>query len=142
MSLYWVAILMTVGSNVVYHVAQRATNPRVDPLVSLLFTYVTAALCTLAAIPLFGRGEPWREAVAQVNWAAYLLGAGIVVLELGFLLAYRAGWNITLAAVYSNVAVGLLLLPVGVFFFGERPSPVNLAGVGFALVGIWLMSRR
>ena len=42
----------------------------------------------------------------ELNWASYALGLVVVLLEVGFLLAYRAGWKISLAAVYSNVAVG------------------------------------
>ena len=32
--------------------------------------------------------------------------------ELGFLLAYRSGWNLGVAALYSNAATALVLLPV------------------------------
>jgi len=37
--------------------------------------------------------------VRQLNWASYLLAFSIVGLEVGFLLVYRSGWNLGIAAV-------------------------------------------
>ncbi|AST56348.1 membrane protein [Thermoanaerobacterium thermosaccharolyticum] len=36
---------------------------------------------------------------------------------MGFLLAYRVGWDISLGAIVSDVSVTLLLIPIGVIFF-------------------------
>jgi multidrug transporter EmrE-like cation transporter len=61
-------------------------------------------------------------------------------LELGFLLAYRAGWNISLAGLVSNTTVAMLLLPVGLVLFRERLSGINAVGVVVALLGLVLMN--
>jgi hypothetical protein len=76
-----------------------------------------------------------------VNWASFALGLIVVSLELGFLLAYRAGWKVSAAAVYSNVAVGLLLLPIGVWLYRESLTISNGFGIVLAVVGLVLMSR-
>ena len=77
----------------------------------------------------------------QLNWASYALGLVVVLLEVGFLLAYRAGWKISVAAVYSNVAVGLLLLPIGYLFYREALTATNILGIALAVVALVLMSR-
>jgi uncharacterized membrane protein len=69
-------------------------------------------------------------------------GVAIVVLEAGFMLAYRPGWSISVAALYSNAAVALLHLPVGVLVFAEKLDATRGLGLAFALVGLVLLSRR
>jgi multidrug transporter EmrE-like cation transporter len=63
-------------------------------------------------------------------------------LELGFLLAYRAGWPISLAALLANVMVGMLLLPIGLVLLREKLSWVNLLGIAVCLAGIILVNIK
>jgi len=64
------------------------------------------------------------------------------LLEVGFLLAYRAGWNLSLASLASNATAALLLLPIGVLLFRDRPSAVNLMGVAVCLLGLVLINLK
>lgn len=141
MSLYYVAIVMTIAANVAYHLCSKKVEGQISPFVSLAATYGVAFLVCLVCAPIFGLEGGWREHASRLNWASYTLGAAIVLLEVGFILAYRAGWNVSLAALYSNVAVGILLLPVGLFFFGESLSAKQVLGLVFSFFGLFLLSR-
>ncbi len=140
--MFYAPILLTVGSNILYHIFQKVIPANVNPVVSLTITYLAAALATVLLFPLFPLNEGWSSALRRVNWASLALGVSIVGLELGFLLAYRAGWKVSLAGLLSNVAVGLVLLPIGLLFFRERLTGLNLLGVAFSLVGLGLMGLR
>jgi len=70
------------------------------------------------------------------------LGFGILLLELGFLLAYRAGWNLSTAALASNVTVALVLLPIGLLAFREQLNAWNWMGVVLALAAIVLIGKK
>jgi predicted permease len=144
MGFYLGSMILTVISNGVYHLSQRSIHPRVNPLVSLLLTYAVAMAATLVALPFFGeRGEEgWLGQVRSANWASYALGLAAVGLELGFLLAYRSGWRVSIAALVSNALVTLLLVPAGLLFFCEGLDGRRAAGVMLASAGIWLMSGR
>ena len=115
-------MLLTIAANVGYHLSQRSIDAGTNPLVSLQITYAVALLVTCAALPFFPSqtAAPWPAQLRSANWASYALGVAIVGLELGFLLAYRAGWKVGVAALYSNAAVTLLLIPPGILFFQER----------------------
>ena len=78
----------------------------------------------------------------ELNWATFALGFGIVGLELGFLLAYRAGWNLSLGALYSNVMVTVLLLPIGVLVFKETLTGRHWVGLALALSGLMLLGNK
>lgn len=141
MILFYLSIILTILSNVLYHVFQKLTPCNVNPFVTLAVTYAVAMIiCVLIASLSANKGL--SESLRQLNWASFALAFAIVGLELGFLLAYRAGWNISLAAIVSNVAVALILLPVGLLFFKERLSLVNIIGIIICLIGLVMINRK
>lgn len=142
MSLYVLAITMTIVANVGYHLIQRTIRPDLHPLVSLLATYLTALVATAVCWPLLARGATLSEEIGKVGWQSFALGLAVVLLEAGFLLAYRAGWSVSIAALYSNAAVALLLLPFGVLAFSEKLDVTRGVGLALALLGLVLLSRR
>lgn len=57
-------------------------------------------------------------------------------IEFGFLLVYRSGWNLGIAAVLTNVVASLILLPVAVLFFKDKICiENNVAGIFSAFPG-------
>jgi hypothetical protein len=136
-------MLLTVTSNVVYHFSQKGIARDVDPLVSLTATYATALAATLIAVLLFStsnRGYWTTAAWGRINWASYAVGLSAVGLELGFLWAYRAGWKLSFATIYSNALVTMALIPIGLLMFGETMTMRKGAGIVLALSGLWALS--
>jgi uncharacterized membrane protein len=124
-----------------YHIFQKSTPADVNPALSLLVTYGTAAIATLGLF-IFYPPQNLGQDFAKLNWASYALGLGIVGLELGTLLAYRAGWQISLLGLVVNIAAALLLLPIGLLFFREKLTPLNLLGIGLCIFGLILVNWR
>ena len=140
--MFYGAIVITVVSNVLYHLFQKSIPGNVNPMLSLAVTYGVAAIATVALLPLFPlQGELGAE-LRKVNWASVGLGAVIVGLELGFLLAYRAGWNINLASLVANTTVALLLIPLGLVIFREQLTPLNTLGIVLAIAGLILVNFK
>jgi drug/metabolite transporter (DMT)-like permease len=137
---FWLAILLTVLSNVFYHIIQKNTPQQANVVLSLAISYLAAGLICLFLLPLFPIKEGLRQALRDLNWTSVALAFTLVGLEVGFLLAYRAGWTISLAGLVSNATVAMLLLPVGLIFFRERLSGVNMLGAFVAVVGLVLMN--
>ena len=138
--MFWLAILLTVLSNVFYHIIQKNTPQQANVVLSLAVSYLVAGLICLLLLPMFPIKEGMRQALRDLNWTSVALAFTLVGLEVGFLLAYRAGWTISLAGLVSNATVAMLLLPVGLIFFRERLSGVNLLGAVVAVVGLVLMN--
>jgi multidrug transporter EmrE-like cation transporter len=135
---------MAVGvvSSILYHVAQRSIPAGAPPLLSLLVSYGVAIVGTLALLPFFPVPSPLGRGFRQLNWASVAIGVTIVGVELGFLLAYRAGWRISVGAAVSNAAVAALLVPVGLLAYGERLSGVNVFGLLLCVAGLFLAMAR
>ncbi len=140
--MYYGAIAITIGANVLYHIMQKLTPPSVNPMLTLIVTYMLAAAVCVALLPAFPLTSPLGTSLRQLNFASLGLAVAVVGLETGFLLAYRAGGSISTAALVSSTAVGVLLIPVGVGFFRERPTPIHALGLLVCLAGLVLVNWK
>lgn len=83
-----------------------------------------------------------QQTIKDSNWAVITAGLSVLTSEIGFLLAYKAGWNVSSAAVACSVAVTILLLPIGLLIFRERLSVGNIIGIIFCVLGLILVTRQ
>jgi multidrug transporter EmrE-like cation transporter len=132
------AIACTVG----YHLVLKLTPQGANPLLSLLVTYLAVA-ALFAGLLIVTPGEfAWRQELRQLNWTALGLAVAIVGLDLAFLLLYRGGYAVSLAALVTQTAAATLLLVAGIAVFRERLSAANMAGLVLCVAGLWLVNRR
>ena len=136
------AVAIVVLSTLLYHIAQKSIPAAAPPLLSLLVTYGVAVAGTLALLPLFPVRIPLGRGLRQLNWSSAAVGVAIVGVELGFLLAYRAGWKVSVGSAVTNALVAVLLLPVGLLAFGERLSGINVVGLLLCVAGVCLAVMR
>jgi drug/metabolite transporter (DMT)-like permease len=142
MFLFYFSITLAIASSALYHFSQKQIPAGVNPVVSVIVTYlVSLGLCFILFFFLPPENG-FMAALRQLNWASYLLALSLVGLELGFLLVYRAGWNIGLAAVLTNVAASLILVPVAILVFKDRLSWVNIAGIVICLAGLVMLNWK
>lgn len=140
--MYYIPLLLTIIANVLYHISQKNTSAKINPMFSLFVTYGIALIITFLLFFILKGDKSFQSNAAELNWATIVLGCSLVLLELGFLLAYRAGWNIGTASILSTIVVTLTLVPVGLLFFKEPISVKNLIGIITCIVGILLINAR
>jgi len=133
-----IAIVSTFG----YHLVIKLTPGTVSPLVSLAVTYATVTALFAVAAVVVPESVSLRDSLRQVNWTALALAGTIVGLDMGFLLLYRSGFDLSLGQIVTQSAAALLLIGVGVAVFRERLSAANVAGIALCVAGLWLISRR
>ncbi len=138
---FWLPILLVLAGNLAYHMGLKGVSPTVHPLTPLLVLFSTASATTLLMRLFSGRLATLRAEIALLGWRPIVVGMSIILIELGFLLAYRAGWKISTAAVTANILVALGLLAVGALAFREPVTLPRLAGIITCLAGLWLVSR-
>lgn len=142
MFLFYFSISLAIFSITLYHVFQKLTSSSVNPMLALTVTFSTSTLICFVLFLLHSPGLTLKESLRQLNWASFALAFAIVGVEVGFLLAYRAGWNISLGALVSNVIVTLMLMPIGLLFFKEHISVMNILGIIVCVGGLTLIYQR
>jgi drug/metabolite transporter (DMT)-like permease len=142
MSLFYFSITLAICSSALYHFTAKSTPSNVNFTVSLLVTYAVAFVMTLLTFYFFPIPNGITAELKQLNWASIGLAVAIVGIEFGFLLVYRAGWNLGIAAVLTNVVASLILLPVAIFFFKDKISWVNIVGIFVCLAGLVMLNWK
>ncbi len=143
MFLYYASIAIAIASNLFYYIIQKSTPNNANPVLSLAITYFTAMVTCIIIFPFYPKnGQTLAESFRKLNWTSITLGVAIVGLEMGFLLAFRSGWNLSTAGIFANVVVAIILIPVGLLFFKETLKPINFAGIALCITGLVLMTRK
>ena len=133
-------MLLVVVGIVGYQIAQKAVPGGANPFVVIGAAYlagllVCAAVVVAARVPVAATlAASWRPAVG--------VGLAALAIEIGYLLAYRAGWPLSSASLVASVAAAVLLLGVGALALGETLTLRQLAGVACCLVGLALVASR
>ncbi len=140
MPLFYFSITLAILSSALYHFVAKSTPVNINFTVSLLVTYAVAFLVTLAGFFFFPITTNLTTELKQLNWASIGLAVAVVGIEYGFLLTYRAGWNLGIAAVLVNVVASLILVPVAIYIFKDQLSWVNITGILVCLLGLVMLN--
>lgn len=142
MFLFYFSITLAICSSALYHFVAKSTPADVNFSISLLVTYAVAfgvVLLTLLFSPL---QNGLAAELGKLNWASLGLAVGVVGIEFGFLLVYRSGWRLGIAAVLTNVVASLILVPVAILFFKDKISWVNVTGIFICLIGLVMLNWK
>ena len=141
MRAYYLPFAVAVGGSLLYHLSQRSIPKGANPFHATVIAYaVGAILCALCA-RLYPGGRSFAETLRGANWAVFAVGFAVVAIEVGVLLAYRAGWRVSVTAAAVNVSLTALLAPLGVLLFKDELTPRNLLGLAFCVLGLILVAR-
>ena len=95
-------IALVVLSNVVYQICAKSTPRDIDPLASLTVTYAVGAIASAILYYATNKGGHLLREYSHLNWSPFVLGIVIVGLEVGFIYAYKAGWQVSVACAYRQ----------------------------------------
>jgi uncharacterized membrane protein len=142
MRAYYISFFIAVGGILLYHLAQKSIPAGLNPFFVLMLAYAVGILiCAICAF-FFPSNKSLLGSIRETNWAVVAVGISVVLIEIGFLLAYRAGWKISTAAVATNVAGTVLLIPIGLAVYKEQLSIRIIIGLIFCVLGLILVTKE
>ena len=142
MFLFYFSITLAICSSALYHFVAKSTPSNVNFTVSLLVTYALAFVVTLVGFFFFPATNGITAELKRLNWASIGLAIAVVGIEFGFLLSYRSGWNLGIAAVLATVIASLILVPVAILVFKDKISWVNILGILVCLAGLVMLNWK
>ena len=132
-------IALIVVANVFYNIATKSVPANSNAFLGLACTYGVSAVACFIIFLVNTRGRVAGE-FGKLNWATFVLGVVIIGLELGYVLAYRAGWKVSLAPLVANIALAVVLVIVGALLYKEHIGLRQIAGIVVCIGGLLLVS--
>lgn len=136
---FWPAALI-VFSNIIYQICTKGIPQQMNTYASMAVTYGVATVFSVAAYFVTSKGGNIFKEFALANWATVVLGIVITGLEVGFILAYKAGWQISMLAIVTNAFLAVLLIFLGAFIYKEAITWNKVVGVLICLVGLFFIN--
>jgi uncharacterized membrane protein len=135
-------IALVVLSNTLYQVCAKSVPEGMNPLASLTVTYLVGAAVSCALYFILNRNANLLREIRLTNWAPIVLGVVIVGLEVGFIYAFRAGWQISMAQIVSSAVLAVILIFVGSLLYHEAITWNKIVGIIVCLAGLVLINFR
>jgi uncharacterized membrane protein len=86
------------------------------------------------------KGKNIFTELGKTNWTTFVLELVIIGLELGYILAYRNGWQMSTASVTANIALAIALIVVSLVFYKETITVKQIAGIVLCGGGLVLIN--
>ena len=136
---------LVIISNVLYQVCAKEVPAEMNAFASLTVTYVVAAVSSLIFFFLLGGSSGGTGLIGEyskINWAPFVLGVVIVGLEVGWIFAYKAGWEVSTGFIVQSAVLAILLLVLGYFLYHEALTWNKVAGVVICLIGLVFINLK
>ena len=135
-------IALVVLSNTLYQICAKSVPEGMNPLASLTVTYLVGAAVSCALYFILNRNANLLREIRLTNWAPIVLGVVIVGLEVGFIYAFRADWQISMAQIVSSAVLAVILIFVGKMLYDEAVTWNKIAGIVVCLGGLGLINMK
>lgn len=136
-------IALVVCANTIYQICAKSMPADINPLAALTVTYFIAMVTSGVLYFALNRKEANLLAeYGKLNWVPFVFGLVLVGLEVGFVFAYKAGWQVNTASVVQASIVTIVLIFVGYLVFHEPLAWNMLVGVGICTIGLIFINMK
>jgi drug/metabolite transporter (DMT)-like permease len=104
--------------------------------------YVAVLALGIILLPFIPPEGGILKHIRQLNWIQLALAVTVMLIELGFLMMYRYGWNLSTGNLITGVFVNIILVGIGIILLGEKVSLINTIGIILSIIGVTLISYR
>lgn len=139
--LYYFPIAFIVLANVLYDISAKKFPAEINAQAGMAIYYVVAALISVVLFYLTSENKNFLKELKKINKATFSLALGCTGLDFGYILAFRAGWEISFASLVCNILIAVSLIFVGVIFYREVLTKKHVAGIALCLIGFVLIMQ-
>lgn len=140
--MFYISACVAIAGAVGYQYFVKRVPVSLNPIVSVIAMYVAVLALGVILLPLFPSDGGLLHHLRQLSWIQLALAVSVMMIELGFLMMYRYGWNLSTGNLITGVVINLILVGLGVTLLGEQVSIVNAIGIAFCILGVALISYR
>lgn len=107
----------------------------------LTITYAVGTVCSAVMYFVMNRGGNLMAEYSKLNIAPFLLGVSVVGLEVGFIYAYKIGWQVSTASIVQSAFLAVVLMFAGALLYHETITVNKAVGIAVCLAGLWIVNK-
>jgi drug/metabolite transporter (DMT)-like permease len=132
-------LIFVIASVTLYNVVLKFAPKELNPLLMVILAYaIGIVFCLFGSLVIPGMSINARS-FTSVNWTVIGLALAVVGIEMGFLLAYRAGWQVHLTPIIVHLVSTALLTVIALVFWQARLGWQQLLGLVLCAIGLVLV---
>lgn len=136
--MYYFSISLVIISNIFYSFFESIVPGEVNPAIALCSMYIGGILI---ALPFYIKNrDKFRNRKKHFKYRVIFFGIANMLTDLGFLLAFRSGWELGTFNVVVNISTLIILTLVGVLLYKEKLSIMNMYGIILGIIGLYLLN--
>ena len=132
---------LVILSNVISQICAKSAPADIHPLASLTVTYAVGTVASAILYYALSKDGNLLREYSKLNWSPFVLGIVIVGLEVGFIYAYKAGWQVSTASVVQSSFLAVALLFAGFLLYHEALTANKVTGMLICMVGLYFINR-
>ncbi len=133
---------LIVFSNVVYQICAKSVPESMNPFASLTVTYLVGAVFSTLMYFIMNKGGNLINEYSELNIAPFAFGVALVGLEVGFIYAYKVGWQVSTVSIVQSSFLAAALIFVGRLLYNEALTWNKLVGVVICLIGLIFINHK
>jgi len=141
-AMFYISAIVAIVGAISYQFIVKRVPGTLNPVVSIMGLYLSVLAMGTVLLCLFPPQGGLISHVRQLNWIQVALAGSVLLMELGFLLMYRYGWNLSTGNLVTGIAINLGLLALGALLLGEKISLVNVIGIVLSIIGVALIGYK
>ena len=140
--MFYVSAMVAIVGAVGYQYFVKRVPASLNPVVSVVGIYVSVLMLSAILLLFFPVEGGLSKQFRQLSWIQLAIAISVFMIEIGFLLMYRFGWNLSTGNLVTGVVVNLALVALGLTLLGEKVNLVNILGIAISILGVGLISYR
>lgn len=140
--MYYLSAVVAIVGTIGYHSFVKKIPSGIHPLVSVVGIYVAVLIICIPLLLLLPIPGGLTLHLKQLNWVQLAIAIAIIFMEIGFLLMYRYGWDLSVGNVVTGVVINIILMAIGLLILREQLTFLNIAGIILSIIGVAMISYR
>src|SRR5574342_106726 len=108
--MFYVSAMVAIIGAVGYQYFVKRVPASLNPVVSVIGIYVSVLMLSAILLLFFPVEGGLVKQLRQLSWIQLVIAISVFMIEIGFLLMYRYGWNLSTANLVTGVFINIVLV--------------------------------
>jgi drug/metabolite transporter (DMT)-like permease len=143
MNWHSISVPLIIVGVLLYNISQKNIPKDANAFIALASAYLIALLGCFAVLFFSSEIKKGASLLSDQKWLPIvLLGFSLIMVEVGFLYAYRTGWKISTTSIIAGAFTTVALALIGVLWYREEITLINVIGIVLSSAGVILINYK